>query len=72
MSNRYYHPAVNATPMGGMPSELSAVLIGVDESYLRATFAAIDKQYGSVTAYLDRALGVDAAKIKRLRALYTE
>jgi protein tyrosine/serine phosphatase len=39
---------------------------------LRAAFDAIDKQYGSVTAYLDRALGVDAAKIKQLRALYTE
>jgi protein-tyrosine phosphatase len=72
MSNRYYHPAANATPMGGMPPELSAVLMGVDESYLHAAFDAIEKQYGSVNGYLDRALGVDAAQIKRLRALYTE
>jgi protein-tyrosine phosphatase len=72
MSNRFYHPAASATPMGGLPPELSAVLIGVDASYLQALFDSIDAQYGSVYGYLDRALGIDAAKIKRLRALYTE
>jgi protein-tyrosine phosphatase len=72
MSNRFYHPAASATPMGGLPPELSAVLIGVDESYLRTVFDSIDAQYGSVDGYLDRALGIGAAKITRLRALYTE
>jgi protein-tyrosine phosphatase len=72
LSNRYYHPAANASPVGGMSPELSAVLMGVDESYLRAAFTAIESQYGSVDAYLERALGVDKAKIARLRALYTE
>jgi protein-tyrosine phosphatase len=72
MSNRFYHPAANATPMGGLSPELSAALMGVDESYLRAAFDAIDAKYGSVKGYLDRALGVDAAKLTRLRALYTE
>jgi protein-tyrosine phosphatase len=72
MSNRFYHPAANATPMGGLPPELSAVLMSVDESYLQAFFDSIDAQYGSVDNYLDKALGVDAAKIARLRAVYTE
>jgi protein-tyrosine phosphatase len=72
MSNRFYHPAATATPMGGLPPELSAVLMGVDESYLRNMFDSIDGQYGSVDGYLDRALGVDAAKRARLRAIYTE
>jgi protein-tyrosine phosphatase len=72
MSNRYYHPAANASPMGALAPELSAVLQGVDESYLRTTFDVIDAQYGSVEGYFERALGVDKAKIARLRKLYTE
>jgi protein-tyrosine phosphatase len=72
MSNRFYHPAANATPVGGLSPELSAVLMGVDERYLQALFDSINAQYGSVNGYLDRALGVDAARIARLRALYTE
>jgi protein-tyrosine phosphatase len=72
MSNRFYHPAASAAPMGRLPPELSAVLMGVDESYLQNLFDSIDTQYGSVDGYLDRALGIDAAKISRLRALYTE
>jgi protein-tyrosine phosphatase len=71
MSNRFYHPA-NAPAMGGLSPELAATLKAVDESYLRAAFDAIDAQYGSVDGYLDRALGVDAAKIARLRTIYTE
>jgi protein-tyrosine phosphatase len=72
MSNRFYHPAANATPVRGLSPDLLAVLMGVDESYLQAFFDFINAQYGSVDGYLDRALGVDAARIVRLRALYTE
>jgi protein-tyrosine phosphatase len=71
MSNRFYNPA-NAPAMGGLSPELAATLKAVDESYLRAVFDAIDAQYGSIDGYLDHALGVDAAKIARLRTLYTE
>ena len=72
MSNRFYHPIAAATPMGGLPPELSAVLMSVDQNYLRAFLESINAQYGSVDGYLDRAMGIDAAKIARLRALYTE
>jgi protein-tyrosine phosphatase len=33
---------------------------------------AVEQQYGSVEAYLDKEIGVDAADIAKLRALYTE
>ncbi|WP_298282732.1 tyrosine-protein phosphatase, partial [Novosphingobium sp.] len=39
-------------------------------SHLAQYFELIDKNYGSVEAYLDKELGVTAADIKRLRALY--
>ena len=35
--------------------------MGVDAEYLRTAFAAIEARYGSVEAYLEQALGVDAA-----------
>jgi protein-tyrosine phosphatase len=70
LSNRFYHP--RASSSAGPPPELASVLTGVDESYLRAVFDTIDVQYGSTDAYLAQALGVDATKVARLRALYTE
>jgi protein-tyrosine phosphatase len=70
MSNRFYRPSAGAFP--SLPPEVLQALLGVDERYLRAAFTAIDTQYGSVEGYLDQALGVDAAGIARLRALYTE
>ncbi len=39
-------------------------------SYLHYTFADLESRYGSVLAYLDAELGVDAADIARLRELY--
>jgi protein-tyrosine phosphatase len=40
--------------------------------FLQETFDEIDARWGSVDAYLDQVLGVDKAKIARLRALYLE
>lgn len=48
------------------------VLMGVDEAFLAASFAAIDEQHGTVDAYLDTVLGVDQAAQERLRGLYLE
>ncbi len=45
-------------------------MLGVDEAYLNAAFAAIDEGYGSVDAYLDRALGVGDAERRLLASLY--
>jgi len=81
LSNRYFTGGIAArdgqssqaqSGMPNLPPEIMAVFMQVDARYLRATFAQIDNQYGSVEAYLDQRLGVDAAEIARLRELYTE
>ena len=41
-----------------------------DESYLEAAFAAIDERFGSLDAYLEQALGIDAAKRNRMCELF--
>ena len=39
---------------------------------LQQTFDEIDARWGSVDAYLDQELGIDARDIARLRAAYLE
>ncbi len=47
---------------GRAPSEaVMRVALGVDVDYLNTALAAIDQRYGGVDAYLENALGVDAA-----------
>jgi len=55
-----------------LPPEVIAVFMSVEARYLREVFTRIDREYGSVEAYLDRELGVDASDLQRLQALYTE
>lgn len=45
---------------------------GEQKPYLAAAFAEIEAKWGSVEAYLDKELGVDAADIARLRTEYLE
>lgn len=42
----------------------------VDESFIAAAFSAAEEKYGSMDAYLENALGLTAAKLDRLKALY--
>jgi protein-tyrosine phosphatase len=42
--------------------------MGVEPAYLDAAISAIDARYGSIDAYLDKALGVDAALRDRIGA----
>ena len=44
----------------------------VRRAYLEAAFAEVDRRYGSFTAYLDQALGLDAAAVSRLKARFLE
>ncbi|MDT7527088.1 tyrosine-protein phosphatase [Sphingopyxis sp. SE2] len=53
--------------MTALPPDVAKPLLGVERAYLDAAFDQINKDYGSVEAYLDRELGVDAAAIERLR-----
>jgi protein-tyrosine phosphatase len=50
-----------------LPPEVAAPLIGVEGQYLDAAFAKIKADYGSVEAYLEKELGVDAKALKLLR-----
>jgi protein-tyrosine phosphatase len=81
LSNRYYNAGVGSPDgsasavnpaLAQLPPEVISVFMGVEARYLREVFAHIDSRYGSVEAYLDRELGVDAADIQRLRSRYTE
>lgn len=47
-------------------------MLGVDEAYLNAAFAAIDDGYGSVDAFLQKSLGVGNAERRALASLYLE
>lgn len=46
--------------------------MGVERSYIESSFAAIERQYGSLDAYLERELGVDARARAKLRERLTE
>ncbi|MEI7770126.1 MAG: tyrosine-protein phosphatase [Chloroflexales bacterium] len=46
---------------------LVRTLLGVEAAYLQATFAAIERAYGSFAAYARDGLGLDAAAIAELR-----
>lgn len=81
LSNRHYTGGLGArdgnttstsSALAQLPPEVVAVFMGVEARYLREVFTRIDNEYGSVEAYLDRELGVDATDIQRLKALYTE
>ena len=82
LSNRYFNGLASAAgaesrkddpqmaAFAKLPPEVLKVFMGVDARYLQAVFDEIDAKYGSVDAYLDKELGVDAADIARLKALY--
>ncbi|MBB4860104.1 protein tyrosine/serine phosphatase [Novosphingobium chloroacetimidivorans] len=48
------------------------VLMGVEAEYLETAFAAIERDHGSIDAYLEAALGADGAKRERLRGALVE
>lgn len=62
----------DAAMFARLPPEIIRVLMRTEPAYVEAALAAIEQQYGSVEAYLDTVLGVDAADLKALRARYTE
>ncbi|MHA7814834.1 MAG: tyrosine-protein phosphatase [Pseudohaliea sp.] len=58
--------------MHHLEDEALLPMLQVDESYLGAALAAIGENYGSVEAYLDKALGVGPAERAALAARYLE
>ncbi|MND64532.1 Tyrosine-protein phosphatase precursor [compost metagenome] len=65
--------AKKLTEMTGRPASHGAVVafLGVEAEYLDGAFAAITARHGSIAAYLEQALGVDAAAAARIRATLT-
>lgn len=47
-------------------------LFSVEPSYLEAVYGEINRDYGSMEAFLERQMGLDAEKRKRLQDLYLE
>lgn len=62
----------NAAMFARLPPEVMQVLMRTEPAYIEATFAAIEKQYGSVDAYLEKVLGVGPRERAALRARLTE
>ncbi|UCU99060.1 tyrosine-protein phosphatase [Acidovorax radicis] len=54
------------------PEEVLAVLWRVQEEFLEAALHGVEVEYGGVSRYLERALGINAAAQQRLAALYLE
>ena len=63
----FYAKARAAGPMTAKP-----LYDAKGEAYLQQTFDEIDTRWGSVDAYLDKALGIGPRDIARLRARYLE
>lgn len=77
LSNRYFDPAraakqdPNAAAWAQrLPADVVKALMGVDPAYLDAAFTAIAHQPGGIAAYERKQLGLDAAMVRRLRAMY--
>ncbi|MDM8302856.1 tyrosine-protein phosphatase [Collinsella tanakaei] len=64
-TNRFYDVAVE----DGIPAD---PFEGVDRRYLAAAVDAVDREFGGMLAYIERALGVDADARAELRARYLE
>lgn len=48
------------------------VLMGVEEDYIVTAIDAVEARHGSLDAYLDEVIGVDAAALARLRQTYLD
>ena len=70
MTNDLYQMP-KANPAGLSPEVLN-VLWRVQSNFLDAAFQAVEADYGHVSAYLERALGVNAKAQERLAALYLQ
>lgn len=62
----------NAAFLAQLPPTAVNALMGTDPMYLSAAFDQIRHDYGSLDAYLERALGVSAADRAALQARYLE
>ncbi|MEG0921878.1 MAG: tyrosine-protein phosphatase [Comamonas sp.] len=73
LTNQYYHrPAEARAAASHIPDEVLNVLWKVQEPFLTASLDPVLQQYGSVPAYVDQVLGVDAKAQAKLAQMYLE
>lgn len=76
LATNYYRTAENERAIAGMvkfyglDEKMARNMMAAKEEYLNATFASINKQYGSIDKYLQKEMGLSKKKLKQLRALY--
>jgi len=77
-ATNYYRKDVNEKAIKGMSAamhidkDVANEMMMAKKEYLDATFAAINKQYGSVDNFLKNQLGLDDEKLKELKAKFLE
>lgn len=76
-ATNYYRRNENAkaiaqmTKYYGMDEKTATNMMGAKKEYIQATFSTIRAQYGSVDSYLEKVMGLNSKKIKKLQAIYT-
>ena len=78
LATNYYRAAENQRVIAGMMkaygiSESTALgMMAARENYLNATFTAIRTHYGTIDNYLEKEMGLDKDKLRRLKELYVD
>ncbi|WDF68649.1 tyrosine-protein phosphatase [Sphingobacterium oryzagri] len=72
LSTNYYRKDANEASIQhmmqmGLSKEAATDIMGVQQSYLEATFAAIEQEYGSMQKFLAEGLGISDVEIARLK-----
>ena len=62
----------DTVPAADLPDSIRESLLRAEPGLLEAAFAAIHREYGTMDAYFDGALDMDAAALARLRSQLTE
>jgi protein-tyrosine phosphatase len=76
-ATNYYRRNENAkaiaqmTKYYGMDEKTASSMMGAKKEYIQSTFTTIKAQYGSIDKYLEKVMGLNAKKIKQLKAIYT-
>ena len=76
-ATNYYRAAENKKAVKGMAAmhmdkDVAATMMGADKQYIDATFAAINKQYGSIDSFLKNQIGLDDQKMAILKNKFLE
>ncbi len=54
----------------GISEKRAANMMAAREEYIQATFSSLEEQYSSIDNYLEKEMGLDKVKWKKLKALY--